>query len=137
MIDLPGDIIKSQMVKQHAAAWTEYFELLDAMKKAYFGEKNFRNTIGSNFDSEKPLNFTFNRKIIEVLIEYMLYDPDDEGTTVSRDRALKIFVLSKSAGSDSESEPDLSDDDVQGTRGVYKVSIKKPRLFNLVIGFVA
>jgi hypothetical protein len=60
---------------------------------------------------------------VEKVIGEMLFDPDDLDHHETKERMLSTFKL--------------QGDDGDGGGGEYKVSIKKPTLFNMVLGFVS
>eukprot|EP00171_Calliarthron_tuberculosum_P002636 IDg2636t1 len=126
-----SDNIKAHLTGQHSKAYIEYSALSDEEKKVYFNRVNFNNTLAAHFDGEQSLTFTINRDIVDVIIGDMMFNPDDEESAPTRERALQIFKLFPDANGDGDDgEQDLN-------REAYKVEIKSSRLFHLVVGFVA
>ncbi len=119
------------MIAQHPQAFDEYSNLANDDKKKYFDRANFNNTLAAHFDGEKSLVFIINRDIVDVIIGDMLFNPDDEESAPTRERALNIFKIFADADMDNDDgEQDLN-------RDAYKVEIKSSRLFNLIVGFIA
>jgi hypothetical protein len=83
------------MTLQHAKAWAEYSELLDAEKMQCFDRVNVGNTLAVHLDGESALTFIITRDIVDVIIGDMLFNADDEESAPARERALKIFKPSQ------------------------------------------
>ena len=76
------------MIAQHPQAFDEYSNLANDDKKKYFDRANFNNTLTAHFDGEKSLVFIINQDIVDVIIGDMLFNPDDEESAPTRERAL-------------------------------------------------
>ena len=81
--------------QQHAQKWLEYTKLCggedhDAFFKA--GDVAFTNTIEAHFDGSGTLRLPINKRIVEVVIGDMLFNPDGIAG-VTHDRALSLFKL--------------------------------------------
>ena len=82
---------------QHAQKWSEYTNLCggedqEALFKAV--DVAFTNIIKSNFDGSGTVRLPINKRIVEVIIGDMLFNPDDiEGVT--RACTLYLFKISE------------------------------------------
>jgi hypothetical protein len=107
--------------KQHPEAFAEYDVLCNEKKKSYFEQRVSRNnTLHAHFDGENAYVFSVSKDIVDVIIGDMLFDPDDDASTSTREKALSVFVVHQ--------DPNRKD---------YQVKIRSARCFDLVVGFVA
>ena len=99
------------MLKQHPEAFAEYDVLCADEKKAYFEERvSLRSTLHAHFDGEKKYVFTINKNIVDVIIGDMLFDPDDDDATSTREKALAVFQLFQDAADPDHQSADIDDD---------------------------
>ncbi|KAH9256198.1 hypothetical protein BASA81_005701 [Batrachochytrium salamandrivorans] len=99
-------------------AWAAYQLKCDADKAVFFDVAvPFVNTIISHMDLERDhITYRLDKLIIEVIIEQMLWDPEDiDGLTF--DNAMRIFTLDEPSGD-------------------YMVTIKTPMAYNLAVKHV-
>jgi hypothetical protein len=116
--------MKTHAEKQHPDAFEEYSSLGVTEKKSHFDDVNCKSTLHAHFDGEKSLRFMINQDIKDVVIDEMLFDPDDvEAPT--RARAHEIFF----------EDTDRSEDRDKGVNvEAYEVTITSSRCFDLVAG---
>ena len=80
---------------QHAHKWSEYTNLWGGEdQKAFFKEVDvaFANTIEAHFDGSGTLQLPINKRIVEVIIEDMLFNPDNI-EVITRAHALSLFKI--------------------------------------------
>ncbi|KAH6569337.1 hypothetical protein BASA62_004956 [Batrachochytrium salamandrivorans] len=109
---------RSHLTTQHPKAWAAYQLKCDADKAVFFDVAvPFVNTIISHMDLERDhITYRLDKLIIEVIIEQMLWDPEDiDGLTF--DNAMRIFTLDEPSGD-------------------YMVTIKTPMAYNLAVKHV-
>jgi hypothetical protein len=118
---------KQHLTSQHADAWREYQTLKNEEKKTYFDDKGVpvANTLAKHMDGENPYVFSINRRIVDVVVGDLLFDPNDDEVEMTRERALALFKLAD----DTEDDEDAID--------AYSVTVKSARLFRMTIKFVA
>ena len=83
--------------KQHAQKWSEYTNLWGREdQEAFFKAVDvaFANTIEAHFDGSGRLQFPINKRIVEVIIKDMLFNPDDI-ESITGVYALSLFKLVK------------------------------------------
>jgi len=85
----------------------------------------------SHFESEEPINFTFNHNIIDVLIGDILFnlEDDDEDAKLTCGRALSIFKKLEDAADGVIPQQDGEQNLYQKA---YKVEIRKVSRFKMV-----
>jgi len=126
-----ADSYARHMASAHPEKWVLYQDCGEEAKATFFDEVvNHASTLFAHFESEGALTLTFNRDIVEDIVGDLLFDPDDEITQSTRERALAIFRALPDSLSSSSADEELN-------RDAYRVTIKSVRLFNLVIGFVS
>src|SRR4051812_48710791 len=119
------------MASAHLRKWARYKDCDEEAKATFFDEvANHPSTLFAQFESEGALTLTFNRDIVEDIIGDILFDPDDEITQSTRERALTIFHALPDSPSSSSADEELN-------QGAYQVTIDSVRLFNLVVGCVS
>ncbi|KAH6600444.1 hypothetical protein BASA50_002301 [Batrachochytrium salamandrivorans] len=109
---------RSHLTTQHPKAWAAYQLKCNADKAVFFDVAvPFVNTIISHMDLERDhITYRLDKLIIEVIIEQMLWDPEDiDGLTF--DNAMRIFTLDEPSGD-------------------YMVTIKTPMAYNLAVKHV-
>jgi hypothetical protein len=118
---------KQHLEKQHPDEWTSYQALNKQEKETFFeGRQVIANTLHAHLDiGEDAFVFLVNRKIVDVVVGDLLFDPDDDDVEVSRERALALFNLQEDAADDDEAQD------------AYTVTIKSSRQFRVVVKFVA
>lgn len=129
------DSYRRHLVLAHPQQWKVFEQCSKAEKATFFdGVANQTNIVmPSRSESEGALMLTFNRDIVEVIIGNLLFDPVDEETQCTREKALAVFkpfedaVVRENA---SDAEQDLN-------RDVYRVKISSVRRFKMVLGFIS
>lgn len=61
------------------------------------GHVSYASTLLTHLDSEGASTLVFNRDVVDVIIKDWFFDPDDESTQATRERALSIFKLLENA----------------------------------------
>ena len=86
------DMYKTHHSNAHPEKWSRFLRCSSEEKAAFFdGQVNYASTLMAHFEGEGALTLTFNRDIVDVIIGDVLFDPDDESTQSTRERALAVF----------------------------------------------
>ena len=128
-----------QHLKQkHAQKWSEYTNLCGGEDQEDFFKAVdvvFANTIEAHFDGSGTLLLPINKRIVEVIIGDMLFNPDDiEGVT--RARALSLFKLVKPDPVENFNE-DVPESSALISREEYAASIKTANRFHLLVDTIS
>ena len=124
------DNYTSHNSKQHPSRWQDYNILSDEKKATYFDDNAqlpLKSTLYAHFDgvAQLPLVAYINRPIVDVIIKDMLFHPDDsEG--ISMQRALEVF----------QDTADASEGPRPGDTDRYKIEIRNPLQFGLIVDFI-
>jgi hypothetical protein len=131
------DAYKKHHANVHPEKWQQYLDFSTEEKETFFdGAFNHASTLMAHFESEGALTLTFNRDIVEVIIGDMLFDPDDEVTQSTRERALAVFKpLEDAAVAVDADDSDAREQDLN--REAYRVKITSVCRFKMVIGFIS
>ncbi|KAI9908608.1 hypothetical protein PsorP6_016338 [Peronosclerospora sorghi] len=119
------DVYTRHHENAHPERWAEFQQLSTAETSNYFENAIYHaSTLLAHFDSHGALTMTFNRDIVEKVIDDLLLDVDDESIHLTRIRALSVFKLHEDA------LPEDNDD-------VYSVKIESVLRFKTGLGFVS
>lgn len=129
--------MKRHVEKQHSKASAEYDVHCIEDKEPYLERRIARSsTLYTRFDGKNKHMFSINKDIVDVIIGGMLFDPDDDTPTCTREKSLAIFVMIKNAADPVDGAEDV-DADQDRSREAYIAETKSARCFDLVVGYVA
>lgn len=127
------DLYRKHLETQHPLRWRMYSALTTPEKAKCFVENGpivHRQTLRSHFSGPQvALNYYVNKNIVDVIVSEMLFHADDVNEGVSKERALAIFEDVIEPG-ESEQDSDLQTDR-------YRIQIKNPAQFHLVVDYVS
>jgi len=116
---------------QHGVIWERYSALSNEEKAIFFNENApvvHRNTLRSHFEgAQEQIHYFVNKDIVDVIIGNMFFEHDDDD--ISKERALAVF---EDVVVPEESE---QDSDLQTDR--YRIVVKNPIQFRLIIGYIS
>jgi hypothetical protein len=127
------DMYKKHHSSAHPEMWSRFMGCSSEEKATFFdGQVNYASTLMAHFEGEGALTLTFNRDVVDVIIGDLLFDPDDESTQATRERALAVFKPLEDAA------VAVDDDEAQDLNlEAYRVKISSVRRFRMVLGFIA
>jgi hypothetical protein len=135
----------------HPEKFKEYSDCSDDEKKVFFDKHpDSTPSVMKYLDTVRPTILTFNRDVVDTLIGGVLFDPDDEDTQMTRERALKIFkpivapVEGQTGGEETGGQAPPLEGANDGESGdedlnleAYQVEIKRVKRFKIVKEFIA
>ena len=101
-------------------------------KATFFeNEANYGSTLMAYFEGEVTQTILFNHDIVEVIIGDLLFNPDDELTQATRERALAVFrpLEDAAVADDAGTGQDMNLE-------AYRVKITSVCRFKMVLGFI-
>ncbi|OAE29441.1 hypothetical protein AXG93_4548s1190 [Marchantia polymorpha subsp. ruderalis] len=126
------------MMSQHPGRWKEYSELTPTEKTVFFDDNALvvhHSTIKSHFfGAQVPLHLFVNKSIVDVIINEMLFHPDDSNDEITKERALNIFedVLNP-----LEANVAVDDDNADVVTYRYRIDLNNLAKFNLIAHYLS
>ena len=126
-----ADVYTRHMLSQHHVVWERYCALSNEEKATFFNQNApvaHRNTLRSHFEgAQEHMHYFVSKDIVDVIIADMFFEPDD--ATISKERVLAIFddvIVPEETAHDSDLRTDR-----------YRIVIKNPIQFRLIIGYIS